>query len=50
MMQYFVNHIVIMFKVDKRWLIFTENEGRVLPTEILSKLEQIFGDKLLNCK
>ena len=50
MMQYFqngyaqlieiVNPTVIIFKVDKWWLIFTENESWVLSTEILAKQEQ----------
>ena len=59
MMQYFqngysqlivVNPIMISFNVDRWWLMFTENEGQVLSTEILFKQEKLFWNKLLNCK
>ena len=40
-----VNPIVIIFKVDKRWLIFIENEGTILATEILAIQENLRGIK-----
>ena len=60
MMQYFqnsynpligiVNPIVITFKIDNWWLNLTENEGQVLPTEILAKQEKLFCNKLPKSK
>ena len=41
--------IVMISKVDKWWLFFTENEGWVLITVILAKQEKSFWNKLPNC-
>ena len=37
------NQIVIMFKVNKWWLIFTENEGLFLSIGILAKQKKLLG-------